>query len=117
LNILVVEDEFLIAMELSRMIENLGGHVLGPVGTVMAGTELLHKCAVDGAVVDLNLGRESSTPLAEELLARGVPIVLTTGYSEEMLPKTLAHAPRLTKPYTTSGLHKMVTAQFVRHHH
>ncbi|HYP12937.1 MAG TPA: hypothetical protein VEQ63_03360 [Bryobacteraceae bacterium] len=114
LNILVVEDEFLIAMELARMIRSLGGQVLGPVSTVIAGTELLQKSSVDGAVVDINLGRESSAPLAEELLARGVPLVLTTGYSEAMLPNALARVPRLSKPYTRNGFQEIAAAHFVR---
>jgi len=114
LNILVVEDEFLIAMELTRMIRNLGGQVLGPVTTVIAGTELLQKSVVDGAVVDINLGKESSASLAEELLARGVPLVLTTGYSEDMLPDVLAQVPRLSKPYTKSGFQQIAVAHFVR---
>ena len=114
LSILVVEDEFLVAMQLTRMIQDLGGRVLGPVSTVIAGTELLQKSAVDGAVLDMNLGKESSAPLAEELLARGVPLVLTTGYSDEMLPEALARVPRISKPYTKSGFQQIAATQFVR---
>jgi DNA-binding LytR/AlgR family response regulator len=114
LNILIVEDEFLIAMQLTRMIRDLGGRVLGPVSTVIAGTELLQKSAVDGAVVDINLGKESSASLAEELLARGVPVVLTTGYSVDMLPESLAQLPRIAKPYTKYGVQEIAAAYFVR---
>jgi two-component SAPR family response regulator len=114
LNILIVEDEFLIAMQLTRMIQELGAQVLGPVSTVNAGTELLQNSAVDAAVVDINLGTESSAPLAEELLARGIPVVLTTGYSEDMLPDSLAGVPRISKPYTKTGLERIATAHFVR---
>jgi hypothetical protein len=64
--------------------------------------------------VDLNLGNESSAQLAEELLARGVPVVLTTGYSEDMLPDTLAGVPRIAKPYTKSGFLQIAVACFVR---
>jgi DNA-binding NarL/FixJ family response regulator len=114
LNILIVEDEFLIAMQLTRMIRDLGGRVLGPVSTVIAGTELLQRSAVDGAVVDINLGKESSASLTEELLARGVPVVLTTGYSVDMLPDSLAQLPRISKPYTKNGVQEMAAAYFVR---
>ncbi len=113
LNILIVEDEFLIAMELARMIRSLGGQVLGPVGTLKAGTELLQKSTVHGAVVDVNLGTESSALLAEELMARRVPIVLTTGYSDDMLPAALARVPRLSKPYTKAGFQEIATRHFL----
>jgi DNA-binding NarL/FixJ family response regulator len=114
LNILVVEDELLIAMELTRMIRSLGGQVLGPVSSVTAGMKVLQESAVDGAVVDINLGKESGASFAEELLARGVPLMLTTGYSEDMLPDALAQVPRLSKPYTKSGFEQLAASHFVR---
>jgi hypothetical protein len=36
LNILIVEDEFLVAMQLKHVIQDLGGQVLGPVSTLTA---------------------------------------------------------------------------------
>jgi DNA-binding LytR/AlgR family response regulator len=114
LNILIVEDEFLVAMHLTRIIEELGGRVVGPVSTLSAGTELMQKSAVDGAVLDINLGKESSASLAEELLVRGIPLVLTTGYSEDMLPHALAQVPRISKPYTKKGFQQIAAACFVR---
>jgi DNA-binding NarL/FixJ family response regulator len=114
LSILIVEDEFLIAMQLKRIIQDLGGRVLGPVSSVVAGTEMLQNSAVDAAVVDINLGKESSASLAEELLARGIPLVLATGYSEDMLPDRLAQVPRIAKQYTKSGFQQIATAYFVR---
>jgi DNA-binding LytR/AlgR family response regulator len=114
LRILVVEDEFLVAMELGGMIQTLGGEVLGPVSTVSAATELLEKAEVHGAVLDVALGGENSLSLAQRLLASGVPILLTTGYSGQMLPETLAHAPRLSKPYGKTSFQQLATLHFAR---
>jgi len=114
LKILVVEDEFLVAMELGNMIQTLGGEVLGPVSTVSAATELLEKEEVHGAVLDFALGGENSVSLAQRLLASGVPILLTTGYSGQMLPETLAHAPRLPKPYGKTSFQQLATLHFAR---
>jgi CheY-like chemotaxis protein len=100
LKILVVEDELLVAMQLGGMIRDLGGEVVGPAGSVAAAEELLTKSQIDGAVVDLRLGHETGTPLAERLIARGLPLILTTGYSEDLLPEALKQTPRLSKPYT-----------------
>jgi two-component SAPR family response regulator len=114
LKILVVEDEFLVAMDLGNMIQTLGGEVLGPVSTVSAATELLEKEEVHGAVLDVALGGENSLSLAEQLLASGVPILLTTGYSGQMLPETLAHVPRLPKPYGKTSFQQLATLHFAR---
>ena len=114
LNILIAEDEFLIAIQLTQMIQDLGGQVLGPVSSVAAGTELLETSAVHGAVLDINLGKESSAPLAEQLVARSIPLVLTTGYSEPVLPDALTGVPRISKPYTKSAFQQMAAACFAR---
>ncbi len=114
LKILVVEDEFLVAMELTRMIRNLGGEVLGPVSTLTAATELLQGAELDGAVMDVKLGGDSSLPLAEELVARGVPVVLATGYPSEVLPESLAATPRLSKPYSRTSFQEVATRHFGR---
>lgn len=110
--ILIVEDEFLIAMELSQTVSNLGGEVLGPVSTVAAAEALLNDVDADGAVLDVRLGSETSAPLAEALLSRGVPVLLTTGYAGETLPSCLAQAPRLAKPYTRACLEQVVKTHF-----
>ena len=62
LRILIVEDEFLVAMELDSMIQNLGGEVLGPVSTVGGATELLNKTEVHGAVLETHLARATRRP-------------------------------------------------------
>jgi DNA-binding LytR/AlgR family response regulator len=114
LRILVVEDDFLIAFELGGMIEGLGGEVLGPVSTLNAATELLEKAEVHGAVLDLGLGAENSAGLAQRLLASGIPILLSTGYSDQTLPETLAHTPRLSKPYGKTSFEQLATLHFAR---
>jgi hypothetical protein len=63
--------------------------------------------------VDLRLGSETSAPLAERLLTTGVPVILTTGYAEGLLPEGLTQAPRLSKPYTKSGFEEIATRHFV----
>jgi two-component SAPR family response regulator len=109
----VIEDELLVAMQLSRMIRDLGGEVVGPLSSVGAAEELLTNSEVDGAVVDLWLGGETSASLAEALLTRGVPMILTTGYAEDLLPHRLTQAPRLSKPYTKSDFEEIAKRHFV----
>jgi two-component SAPR family response regulator len=99
LRVLVLEDQVLIAMEIERMLGRLGCTVLGPVPAVARALELLERDRVDFAILDVNLGRERSTPVAEALRARGVPFALSTGYDGRQLPdEAFRNAQHLGKP-------------------
>lgn len=57
--VLVVEDDYTIADVLCRHLEGAGADVLGPVPDVAGALELLAaEDALDGAVLDVNLGGE-----------------------------------------------------------
>lgn len=85
--ILVVEDEFAIAMPLVDAIENLQGCPIGPAATVVEGLALLSREHIAAAIVDANLMDRDVTPLALALVARGIPFVVHTGKG---LPAELA---------------------------
>lgn len=78
--ILVVEDEFIIAMELAEVLEEGGFRVLGPVSTVMAALKLLDQHRPDAAVLDLNLRNEMVTPVAQVLRRMAVPFAIASAY-------------------------------------
>ncbi|TIV23485.1 MAG: response regulator, partial [Mesorhizobium sp.] len=65
--VLIVEDEFLIAMDLQSMLERRGWRVIGPVGSVAAAFRLLERERPAVALLDVNLGNELVTPVAEQL--------------------------------------------------
>ena len=76
---------------------------------------LLERERPDFAILDVNLGRERSTPVAEALLARGVPFALSTGYERTQLPESiLRDAPQLGKPVDRQRLVRMLSD--LRHH-
>jgi len=77
--ILIVEDEPLIALELGYACED-AGLVSITANSVQAALAALQEREVDGAVLDVNLGRgETCEPVAKELKKRNVPFVLHTG--------------------------------------
>src|SRR5574341_760011 len=78
--ILIVEDEWLVAIELQALLEQQGGVVLGPVNTVARALRLLDHERPDVALLDLNLNGQRSTPVASALSVQGVPFVVVTGY-------------------------------------
>lgn len=106
--VLLAEDEALIAADLTAMLARAGCEVLGP-GATLAEAQSLARSAgrIDAAVLDLNLLGDSSLPLAEALLARGVPVVVVTGY--DALPpdweRRAELASFLRKPVEPGELH------------
>ena len=96
--VLVLEDEFLVAMSLEALLQDLGAEVVGPFATVSAGLQAAAAGKLDAAVLDVNLRDGMVTPVAEALADRGVPAVLHTACGDGALPPLLAAQPRLSKP-------------------
>lgn len=78
--ILVVEDEYLIAMELEATLRTAGYRVIGPASDVRATLELLKAERPDAAILDVNLAGQWITPVAVTLQAMSVPFILASGY-------------------------------------
>ena len=98
-SVLMVEDEYLIADALCSAFEMEDVRVVGPFPNVKTAMEELDKGATaDAAVLDVNLNGERVFPLADRLMADNVPIVLTTGYDSDAIPRDYAHLERLQKP-------------------
>lgn len=114
--VLVVEDEFLIAMELTEVLEEGGFRVLGPASTVSAALKLLDQHRPDAAVLDLNLRNEMVTPVAQVLRRMTVPFAIASAYSSSQWPQddTLQGVPSLGKPTSPTRLiavlHELLTS-------
>jgi DNA-binding NtrC family response regulator len=103
--VLVVEDEMLVAMAIEDIVAEAGGTVVGPVGTLVGALALIEQdVAIDAAIIDLNLDRQSSLPLADALAERGVPFIVCTGYGNARLPSPHQNVPVLGKPYGLTEL-------------
>lgn len=99
-SVLVVEDEFFIAMELESVLTGAGYRVLGPAATVRAALGLLADHRPDAAVLDVNLGSDRVTPVAEALADGSIPFVIASAYRAADLANepALAGAIQLGKP-------------------
>ncbi|MBX5159286.1 MULTISPECIES: response regulator [unclassified Rhizobium] len=85
--VLVVEDEFMLAEDLSLELADAGAIVIGPAQSLEHAIELLAVSDVlDAAVLDVNLHGEPVYPVADRLLELHVPFVFTTGYDASVLP-------------------------------
>lgn len=103
--ILVVEDEYIVAQDICAELASLGITVVGPAANLRQAvhlattTEPLH-----GAFLDVNLGGEPAFPVADVLAKRNVPFVFTTGYDRSILPAKFGDAMQIAKPVATSVL-------------
>ncbi|MDA8870077.1 response regulator [Rhizobiaceae bacterium] len=101
LNVLLVEDEMMIAMELGMAIEDAEANVVGPVNRLSLGMALVsdETVAIDVAILDVDLHGKDVFPLAEVLMSRGIPFLFHTGHAtREELAAQFPDAPVCPKP-------------------
>ncbi|BCM17921.1 hypothetical protein MJ8_16870 [Mesorhizobium sp. J8] len=110
LNVLVVEDVFMLAQDLADQLTGAGCAVVGPAPTIQQALDNIDGIALDGAVLDVNLRGERSFPLADHLARGGVPFVFLTGYdSVTVFPDRFRDTPKLTKPVDYEALIEAVS--------
>ncbi|MBB5712519.1 response regulator [Sphingomonas xinjiangensis] len=108
--ILVVEDEYLLVEDLCSELEDWKATIVGPAATVQEGLRLLRDTEqLDGAILDVNLRGEHVFPLADELMARGVPFVFTTGYDASAIPSRFNKVSRCEKPVQISQVVRSIS--------
>lgn len=94
--VLVVEDEFLIALDAQRILEDSGAETVLLANSIGDVRRLLADGPrIDAAVLDLKLGEEDATPLMEEFVRRNIPFLVTTGL-DAAVPAGIQILP---KPY------------------
>ncbi|MCA1196746.1 response regulator [Sphingomonas sp. R647] len=109
--ILVVEDEPLIAMMIEDFLDMLGKDHAGTAESVAGALEIVAGGGVDAAILDVNLsGGEQSWPIADALAAKGLPFVLATGGSGDMVAEAYRDRPVLAKPFTMDAVEQALAA-------
>ena len=83
--IMIVEDEALVALMVEDILKDFGCEISGSFGAVDDALAYLRHAAapppaLDGAVLDVNIGGTMVFPVAERLRAAGIPFVFATGY-------------------------------------
>jgi CheY-like chemotaxis protein len=104
LRILIVEDEWLLALETQEALEGAGCLVVGPAMCVEEALVLLANEAVDAAILDVSLTGEMSFPIAEALMGRNIPFAFATGYLASDLPERYRSCRFLSKPVRATAL-------------
>ena len=103
--VLVVEDEYLIAMEVKRWLQAAGAEVIGPVPSVEQALDLIEDDGLEAAVLDVNLGNgDRAYPVADKLASLGVPYLFATGDVMVVEASDYQRQPRVEKPYLEAEL-------------
>ena len=104
-DVLVVEDDALIALDFEDTIIGLGAKAVRTAASVSRALQLIDERAPDFALLDIGLMREKSFAVAERLEQLGIPFAFVSGYgSDAAIPAAFAEKPRLPKPCTTDAL-------------
>jgi DNA-binding response OmpR family regulator len=115
LRILVVEDSYMTARAIARMLQELGAEVLGPVPSVQKAMAVLDRGGCDAAVLDINLGNETVEPVAQRLEESGLPYLFVSGYSSPksmMLDARFRRHRLLPKPVEPIMFHEAIESEF-----
>lgn len=107
--ILVAEDEFMVAENLSNELEDAGAIIVGPCATLEQTLQRINAHeAIDAAVLDVNLAGQTVYPAADILIDRHIPFVFTTGYDASNVPERYANIPRCEKPVSVARVARAV---------
>ena len=107
-SILIVEDEAAIAWLYEELLAELGFRDIRAALDLATARQLLDERAPDLAILDVNIGAHPVFPLAQELRARHVPILFSTGASGRDFPDEWLRHPVLLKPVTRCALTAML---------
>jgi CheY-like chemotaxis protein len=95
-----VEDSLIIAMDVEAIVSGLGARIVFTASGLRQARDQIAENAVDFAILDINLGSETSLPIADELRQRSIPFVFASGYGDQAkLQGDYASAYVITKPY------------------
>ncbi|KQY32884.1 response regulator [Rhizobium sp. Root483D2] len=103
--VLVLEDNFIIAMEAEDILKSIGVDYVEIAGNVAEAEALIAEKSFDFALLDVNLGSQTSFDFAAILIERGVAFGFVSGYGDDFVfPPALRDISRITKPFNESSV-------------
>lgn len=114
--VLILEDEFLIALDMQdTLISDFGANAI-IASDVPSALDIVHTSPIDIAFLDMNLNDVSSAPVATLLMEKSIPFMYATGYTKENLPSApLPTVPVLEKPYIASEAASALSTVLANH--
>ena len=102
--VLVVEDEYFIARELSAILQDKGARVVGPFGNADQALDQIARDGFDVAVLDINLQGADGYACTDALRRHRVPLVVASAYDEARIPLRFSDVHLWQKPYSEPAL-------------
>ncbi len=106
--VLIVEDQIMLAMGLEDMLIELGHGIFGSVTRLDKAMTMARDADIDFAILDINLAGETSFPVAAILRTRAIPFIFSSGYGDSGLVEGYRNQPILSKPYTSPDLKRAI---------
>ena len=114
-DVLVVEDDPIIALDFEDTVLSFGVKTVRTAGTVTRALQLIEERTPDFALLDIGLLREKSFAVAERLEALRIPFAFISGYgADAVLPAAFAQTPRLPKPCTADAMRAVLRIAMAR---
>lgn len=113
-NVLVLDDEPLIAMLLADWLMEQGVQAVGPAHTVAQALALIEETKVDAAVLDVSLADGNCYAAADVLASRGIPFAFATGHGAEGVDERFKHIVTISKPFDYEAVQQMVSTLLKR---
>ena len=110
--VLVLEDNMIIALDAEDMMREFGATEVHVATTVAEALAAVEGGGLTFALLDVNLGDETSQPVARRLRELGVPFVFATGYGETSpLTQEFPGTHVVVKPYDAAKLEQAISAR------
>jgi CheY-like chemotaxis protein len=114
-NVLIVEDNLIVALEAEDLLRSLGASSLVAVSTIAAAVRVRETTSIDFAVLDINLGFENSFGFAALLRASKTPFLFASGYGEQRnAGESLLMELTVSKPYDREALQNAIALTLAR---
>jgi CheY-like chemotaxis protein len=110
--VLVVEDEFFLALDLESELRARGADVVGLIGDLPQAKRCVEQLTFDVAVININLRGEDAYPVADELARRQIPFVFATGYIASAIPTRFQDVSHWEKPFAMQEFSKDIARLF-----
>ena len=110
-SVLLVEDSMIIALDAEDVLRDAGASEVHVAASVSAAQAIIESEELDSAVLDVNLGNETSIGIAEALQDKGVPFIFASGYgADDIIPERFRSIQLVMKPYTGDALQDALAA-------
>jgi light-regulated signal transduction histidine kinase (bacteriophytochrome)/CheY-like chemotaxis protein len=114
-NVLILEDNLIVALEAEDLLLSLGAASVVAVSTIAAATKVRETTSIDFAMLDINLGFENSLGFAASLRATKTPFLFASGYGEQKkVGESILAELTVSKPYDREALQSAIALTLAR---